>query len=241
MFGTKRIAAVILALLLWPALADAIMTMPPMTYTKTTPDEKYLFVMIAPHTMEEEASFWIEAKAAEIRAIRETYPESGLYRNDGSSTPLWTVDWYAGDVILLSDGVHMVRESVWVRSPDEPIVSFFANGELLKSYTVSDVVPFPETLEPGQWGHLSWWDSPPEYLADARQYEIQAKQDGYYLFDVTTGEIIEERHPTVDARRRMVLAGAMGGLLLLAALVFTVWWVRSEDRRGGGDRGLNDA
>jgi hypothetical protein len=37
-----------------------------------------------------------------------------LYRNDGSTTPLWTVDWYAHSVLLPSDGIHL-----GLRPPDK--------------------------------------------------------------------------------------------------------------------------
>ncbi|MFQ5932993.1 MAG: hypothetical protein ACE5MM_11350, partial [Nitrospiraceae bacterium] len=33
------------------------------------------------------------------------YPASGLYHNDGSTTQLWTVDWYAHNVDVSSDGI----------------------------------------------------------------------------------------------------------------------------------------
>src|SRR5688572_14539739 len=85
------------ALLACPAaLADSPAR--PSSYTAISPNEKYLFVMIAPMKAEDEAADWIDEKAAEILAIRKKYTQSGLYLNDGSTKPLWTVDWYSYEV-----------------------------------------------------------------------------------------------------------------------------------------------
>ena len=67
----------------------------PSSYVKPSADGRYLFVMIAPFSPESEASYWGGERATKIRAIRKKYRASGLYRNDGSPEPLWTVDWYA--------------------------------------------------------------------------------------------------------------------------------------------------
>lgn len=55
--------------------ADSIA--PPFSYTKLSPDGRFLFVMIAPFTAEDDASYWNEQVAAEILAIRTTYEKSG--------------------------------------------------------------------------------------------------------------------------------------------------------------------
>ena len=47
-------------------------------------------------------------RSADVREW-EGYTQSGLYRNDGSRDPLWTFDWYAYNVDVAADGVHLVR------------------------------------------------------------------------------------------------------------------------------------
>ena len=80
------------AILSFVTAARADSVAPPFSYSKASPDGRFLFVMIAPGTLEVDARHWNEQKAAEIRAIRATYTHSGLYRTDGSVAALWTVD-----------------------------------------------------------------------------------------------------------------------------------------------------
>src|SRR5438034_10355106 len=81
-----------------PASADSLS--PPRSFKEDVPGEEYVFVMIAPGVGEEDVSLWREDIAASIREIRRLYTKSGLYRNDGSSEPLWTVAWYASRVTV---------------------------------------------------------------------------------------------------------------------------------------------
>ena len=60
-------------------------------YKYVTKGEQYIFVMLAPP---QDAKNPVE-EGREDPGIRKIYHESGLYRNDGSTTPLWTVDWYS--------------------------------------------------------------------------------------------------------------------------------------------------
>ena len=74
-------------------------------YTIKTSDGRYVFVMLAGSPAN-----------LDSRDPLAKYPASGLYRNDGSYTPLWTVDWSAY-VILPSDGVHLVRKGAGQGNP----------------------------------------------------------------------------------------------------------------------------
>ena len=65
--------------------------------------------MIGSYSADEEPTHWIDEWAAEIKAIRDKWTVSGMYRNDGSTTPLWTVDWYAYEVDVPNGGEHVVR------------------------------------------------------------------------------------------------------------------------------------
>lgn len=65
------------------------------THKTTSPDDKFVFVMLSPHPVEEELRFYNEDHQKVVKAIRDVYALTGLYKNDGSNAPLWTVDWYA--------------------------------------------------------------------------------------------------------------------------------------------------
>ena len=103
----------------------------PWPYTMESSDKRYIFVMLRSCLHDEDAH-------------SDKYRQSGLYLNDGSTAPLWTVDWRGCSVVLLpSDGVHVVRKGVTHDSEDytDEAITFFSNGSRLKSYRVCDLVP----------------------------------------------------------------------------------------------------
>jgi hypothetical protein len=175
------------------ALADSPAS--PRSYKDVAPGGKYVFVMIAPGTVEEEARHWNEETAAGIREIRRVYTRSGMYRNDGSTEPLWTVDWYAG-VDLTSDGVHLIRRGTWARlrrdeTPDLDweAVSFFANGRLLRTYKVGDLVDDPGRVKRTVSHYM--WDQEGRVGVEF-EYTITTLDGNRFVFDVRTGEITSE-------------------------------------------------
>jgi hypothetical protein len=194
-----------------PAVADS--PAPPQSYKKIAPGGKYVFVMIAPVTVEEDIRAWNEKTAAGIREIRSKYNRSGMYRNDGSTEPLWTVDWYAG-VEVASDGIHLVRHGPWASSTDQEAISFFADGNLLRTYLIRELVDNPVLLG---WtvSHFFWLEE--SRFDDARmEYALTTKDGNRYVFNLRSGEIVSKSRPA-----RAVLSGAMAlGVVGLGLLVW---------------------
>lgn len=104
----------------------------PYTYTAASSNNKYVFVMIAPVGEERNAT-------EQMQKIRAKYPKSGMYLNDGSVKPLWTVDWYSFGVFVASDGIHLVRQGSMASSLEDEAFTFFAGNKELRSYKVRDV------------------------------------------------------------------------------------------------------
>jgi hypothetical protein len=174
-------------------------------YTMVSPDHEYIFVMLMEGDRKNPRPY-----------IFDKYSLSGLYRNDGSTTPLWTVDW-AGDVILPSGPTYLIRKGGWARQDDGygvEAIAFLANGRVLKTYRVCDLVDFPWLL-PHSASHYQWQKtlSLEEGAHISRVHFVQAgavdRNDGVllseqlhtlqletlqgdsYVFDITTGDIIE--------------------------------------------------
>ena len=211
--GLKISTIVLLNITFFVNVVSADTVMPPISYSKMTSDGNFIFVMLI---SEQEASY--RRYVDELRTI---YPESGLYPNDNSLIPLWTVKWHARSVEPLSDGIHLIRRGPWATSSDSEAIAFFSNGVLLKSYSVSDLVSFP-WLMPRTASHFRWRLSE-HLIEDKKQYEILTKHYEHYLFDVTTGEIISQfRVP------RLILACVASTLL---ALFFLYMWIRERRRR----------
>ena len=90
-----------------PGLAEKPNPVYPVTYSTPSPDEQFLFVMLAPPSGDATQNPDNNEHAKELR---KKYPQSGMYRNDGSTDPLWAVDWYDYEVFPANDGIHLVRE-----------------------------------------------------------------------------------------------------------------------------------
>jgi hypothetical protein len=169
-----------------PARADK--PGPPFSYRVVSGNGAYVLVMLPPRNEEEDPRHWIEDKANEIRAIRAQYSQSGLYRNDGSKAPLWTVDWYAFTIHVASDGIHLVRRGPWASRYNDEAVSFLANGRLLRTYRIDELVESPKSL-PHSVSHFQWLERD-AFNDDELRYTVWTKEGKRIDFNVKTGEIV---------------------------------------------------
>jgi len=78
----------------------------PFSFAAVSAQKNYVFVMIAPVAEESDGSGLRDEERSKSRKLRAEHWTSGLYANDGSTTPLWLVDWYAYSVLVPSDGIH---------------------------------------------------------------------------------------------------------------------------------------
>lgn len=178
-------------------------------HTMETADKKYLFVMLKGGTVSKP---FVPTQTGK-------YPQSGLYLNDGSNTPLWTVDWCA-NVLLPADGIHIVRKGRHTLPIEynEEVITFLTDGKELKSYRVSDLVQFPRLL-PASSNYYEWqkvisveagatpftinlsesekFPYPAGVIFDeaAHTMHLETNQGDSYLFDLNTGEIISSHRP----------------------------------------------
>jgi hypothetical protein len=190
---------------------------PPFSYKKECPGGKFVFVMIAPMSVEKDAGHWIEKIGAEIRGIRRIYARSGLYRNDESTEPLWTIDWYAAGVELASDGVHLIRHGPWASSTDQEALSFFANGELLRTYQIKELVDDPLLLD-HTVSHFFWQSG--GWMNDSRlQYTLITKDGNQFVFDLRTGEIISKSPANHNIIWPVIIVGGVAILGVIAWLI----------------------
>jgi hypothetical protein len=162
--------------------------------------------MLSPLAQESELRTWNEDLGDEISGIRRLYSQSGLYLADDPSAPLWTVDWYAHSVMPFSDGIHLVREGPWATSGRSEGVSFFASGELLKSYTVSELV-FASWAMPRTVSHF-FWRKQTHIDDESLSYHILTSHRERIHFDVRNGHIVQSFSPP------LWIFGALVGLLV---------------------------
>jgi hypothetical protein len=188
---------------------------PPKSYEQVSSNEKYVFVMLCD---------WVDEKEDSGRELRQAYPMSGLYRNDKSKAPLWTVDWHADNVTVASDGIHLVRcgRSPLLRAdrvPDlnEEAVSFLANGKLLRTYDVKDLVDSPDLLQRTA-SHYRWCEKC-QFDDDRLQFTVSTHDGNRFVFDVQTGEIISS-----DRAWRVPVWIIVVSLCGIVILLLSIWW-----------------
>lgn len=212
-----RLVILLLTMLIFVGSAFADKEAPKSTYTVTSPNGKYIFIMLSPYSVDRDVAPWIKEHAEEIRKVRSKYHQSGLYFNDGSTNALWTVDWYAHNVELSADGMHLVRRGPWASTLKEEALSFFAKGELLKSYRIDQLADYP-SLMPRSASHFSWKKM--SSMDDKnKSYHLRTIHGETYRFDITTGQIVS------SFRTPRWLLGTF--LVLIAVLV---WWSRKRKR-----------
>jgi hypothetical protein len=173
-----------------PSRADKIA--PPTSYKVASADGKFVFVMLAP-----------KAEAFE------DYTKSGLYKQ-GSSEPLWTVDWYARRVAVASDGVHVVRFAgphtyeerlnpdrskrvITEKDMKKEALSIFARGKLVKEFAIGDLVEDSK----GVVRSVTFfrWQKESRIVDDKKQLEVVTLDGTRVLIDLPTGKVVDRKKP----------------------------------------------
>ena len=166
-------------------------------YRYVTKGEQYIFIMLAP-PQDEKGPKDEEREDPEIRKI---YHESGLYRNDGSTTPLWTVDWYSTLVHVSSDGKYLAKLGPWPTYQDQKdfengspaleqlALAFYKERKLFKKYKIRDLIQNPKKLAKGrshfQWKERIWFDDVSGRL------NVITHDEQKLVFDIRSGKIVE--------------------------------------------------
>lgn len=224
-----RIAVLVVFLVCGSAFADVS---PPESHAIKTPNGQYQLVLLVKDGHEPRPG----SPAAELNA---KYTRSGLYRTDGSTDPLWTVDWYSRTqgIYPLSDGrtlivVHFEEPNCypveWTlkangRTVPElaratTVITFYRDGRPFRTYTggeLFDVSRFKDGM--------SWWgssDAPDEKRGTIR---LKAETGEIVELDITSGDVVAGPGipicGTRDANLRMVLTWLAGGAVALGGTV----------------------
>lgn len=173
----------------------------PYSYVTHSLDRKHTFVMIAPKAWGSDELLWNGNR----------YSASGLYRSDGSTTPLWTVDWYAYHVVVADNGSHVIRFGPWAAGPFEEALTFVDRGQILKSYKIRDLVLIPLSL-PHSVSHLQWHYKN-QIDTNRGTFSVVTANGEHHTFDLSNGRILTSFH-------LRPWAIGVGAGLIIAVLVF---------------------
>jgi hypothetical protein len=165
---------------------------PPRDYAVTSKDAKFVLVMLVP---DEWKGDWPGKRDSELR---KKYRSSGLYDVGRPGQLLWAFAyvWGIGQLVLASDGVHLMQ----VHNPghgrgDGIALSFFSKGRLLKQYGLREIIPDKRVRDTAVCpvGYC-WWRVADIDDAVGRAHVTSVA--GNHVFDLRTGEYL-----TVPGRR----------------------------------------
>nr|MCH9675452.1 hypothetical protein [Gammaproteobacteria bacterium] len=113
---------------------------------------------------------------------------SGLYRNDGSLEPLWTIDWFAHSTHVTNDGRFMVRDGPWAGATDQLGIAFYDNGALISWFAIGDVVSDLNDLV-HTTSHFFWRQGEAHFDADSGVYKFATVSGDRLEFHAKTGHL----------------------------------------------------
>jgi hypothetical protein len=183
------IASLALVSLLVPSFVFADSPAPQEPYEKVV--GAYVFVMLP---------VW-GPRATSPDASERRYTASGLYRNDGSTAPEWTIDWYAyeNQVHLTTDGRFLVRVETWPSTHGNVAVAFYDRGRLLAEHLISDLVHEPDKL-PHSVSHFTWLRAA-ELDDEARTFRLSTLEGETYELHIGARAAAEGTESGAPPRR----------------------------------------
>jgi hypothetical protein len=158
-------------------------------YTAETADKKHLFVML--NCGDENYKNYLSDSI---------YKKCGMYLNDGSATPLWTVDW-SGNIFLPNGGEVVVKRGKWARTSgnyQEEALTFFSHGEPLKTYSTKDLIDFPWLLLHSSSHYV--WIAKSELFTSSHGVGAFTKINNNEGFDTNTGVEIDNLNKTMSVK-----------------------------------------
>jgi hypothetical protein len=197
------------------------------SFKKVTPNGKYVFIMLGEAERSPIGGF---LEPLDAREIRLKYPESGLYPNDGSTVPLWVsqATCYNSELVLASDGVHMIFVSGRVRTPNETGLVFYAKGKSIRSYRIEELVDDWSKCKVIPSTKVVLWSEKKEFDDEKLEYSLITEDGNQLLFDVKTGAILSTRRSALW--NRSVIWGIVV-FVGFAGLVISFSWIRCKSRK----------
>ena len=168
------------------------------SYSTTSPDGKYVFIMHGPKARDEKEEIVPDEKMKETRLLQSKYSASGLYLNNGSTSPLWVLEAapdkrYAYKVFVSSDGHHLAKTGWWTNTAADEALTFYKDGRVIRSYSVKDVATASWFL-PGGYQHYDW-DKNITFNDEKKTLTVTTEHYDRLVVDAATGKIISAFRP----------------------------------------------
>jgi hypothetical protein len=215
---------------------------PPYAFTKESPNGRWLFVMLPPGgALKDVPPLYV----AETQKLAAKYPASGLYTNDGSTTPIFTVDWYSFRVYPANDGLHVLSidatstftaQYIANTLSDEdvqkqlnaPAVVVYEKDKPIRTHLLKDLVKDPAACKRSVQ-HLIWLAGE-AVDPSGTKLVLNTQDQNQYTFDLSSGDIISQRKTGLQSPRLpYIIAGTTAVVLLCAFGLYRL--VKSSTRK----------
>ena len=158
-----------------------------------------MLVMISPLSIDEDASH-SAFNESEIREIRRMYKYSGLYKNDGSTKPIWTIEYWNSShtAYLLPDAKHLaIGHDYGFWGGSSRVVTFYVDGYEIRTYEVGDLIScfHAKGLINRLVGREFFSCDGKSFDADAGTYTVGTNQCELFTFDITNGKLVHHQSP----------------------------------------------
>lgn len=189
------------------------------SWRQVSDDGRYVLVMVSPLSVDEDLEH-DGVDADEIRSIRATYFQSGLYLNDATTTLVWTVPYHdtTHQAFIGPQGQYLVlAHEDWYGWSGHfgHVATFYSSGTELASHLDTDLfsllylsLPFLARVD----GDGVSFD------ARALTFTTHTTQGDTIVFDVTNGQIIRQTSPIFKSIG-VVIVGLLVAAVILALLM----------------------
>jgi len=202
----------------------------PVSYFIPTDDNKHILVLLALVPTKDDTKELAKLPNGQTVHLRSVFPQSGLYAV-GSNAPIWTIDWHDGFCFLSPNTRYLVRvrdfgdfdhpndeDSGWA-------IKFYTDGKLTKQYGVDELLDYPSLLP--YWYRSILRDDYVDGDLEIRDgiFALHTFTHERYLFDITTGEVVEEFRLWKTTSRYVI------GVLVVAAVAISYLLIQRVRKR----------
>ena len=147
------------------------------------------------------------------------YLPTGLYYNTEPPEMIYLVNsersgFYADNLYFSDDGMHFLYLPMTFYGGDETAIEFYSRGELIKVYTVSDLVEDMSRLTQYTTS-MYFWRIPTRLNVEKNITSIITVDELTYNFDITTSEIITDNKRNNGG----IVVGVMVGIFMFYILI----------------------
>ena len=112
---------------------------------------------------------------------------------DGQAKELWSVPFFAADIVLTNDGKYLIAFGPWATSTEDLALSFYGEGKELKKYAVKDLIRDESRLQRSV-SHFFWRSYEKPALKglseDQNKFTLTLIDGTTCVFDLSNGDLL---------------------------------------------------